>query len=145
MADGFTAKATLDQAPVEVWAYLTDLGNAGEWMRGIDRLEQVSPGPLQVGSELRFISRGKERETRVTAMVPCERLALTSTQGGITATYTYLLAPDGDGTEITLEARCTATGLWKLVHPLIVFAMKQSDASHVRNFKTAMNRRRSTP
>lgn len=142
MANGFTAKATLEQTPVEVWAYLTDLDNAGEWMRGVDGLEQVSPGPLQVGSCLRFRSRGRVRETRVTALIPCERLALTSIQGGITATYTYMLAPEGDGTELTLEATCTATGLWKLVHPLIVFAMKQSDASHVRNFKEAMNRRR---
>ena len=145
MADGFTAKATLEHTPVEVWAYLTDLGNAAEWMRGVDGLAQVTPGPLQAGSRLRFKSRGKERESRVTALIPCERLALTSTQGGITATYTYLLAPAGDGTELTLEARCIATGAWKLLHPLIVFAMKQSDASHVGNIKAAMNRRREAP
>jgi len=142
MANGFTAKTTLDHTPVEVWAYLTDLDNAPEWMRGVDALEQTTPGPLQAGSSLRFKSRGKVRESRVTALIPCERLALTSTQGGITATYTYLLAPDGDGTELTLEATCTATGPWTLLRPLIAFAMKQSDASHVTNLKAAMTRRR---
>ena len=142
MANGFTVKTKLEHAPVEVWAYLSDPGKAGEWMRGIDALEPTTPGPLKAGTELRFKSRGKVRTTRVTELIPCERLALTSTQGGITATYTYMLAPDGDGTELTLEATCTATGLWTLVHPLIVFAMKQSDSRHVSDLKAAMDRRR---
>ena len=141
MANGFSARATLDHAPVEVWAYLTDLGNAPQWMRGVEAFEQITPGPLQVGTCLRFRARGKQRECRVTALIPCEQLALTSVQGGVTATYTYMLAPDGDGTELTLEASCTATGLWTLIHPLIVFAMKRSDASHVTNLKAAMDRR----
>ena len=142
MAKGFSVKTKLDHSPVEVWSYLSDLGKAGEWMRGIGAFEQTTPGPLRVGTELRFESRGKMRTTRVTELIPCERLALTSTQGGVTATYTYMLAADGDGTELTLEAGCTATGAWKLVHPLIVFAMKQSDARQVSDLKAAMDRRR---
>ena len=141
MTGGFVAKETLSQAPEEVWAYLTDLRNAGEWMTGVENMTQKTPGPLEIGTRFSFESRGRERETRVTALDPGERIALTSTQGGVTATYTYSMSPTGEGTELTLEAMCEADGVWKLLHPLIVFAMKKSDASHLSNLKAAMSRR----
>ena len=40
-------------------------------------------------AEISFKARGKERETRVTAFDRGKRIALTSTQAGVTATYTY--------------------------------------------------------
>lgn len=96
---------------------------------------------MEVGTRLAFRARGKERESRVTALDAGKRIALTSTQGGVTATYTYGLAPAGDGTEVTLEAVCDATGAWKLLHPIIVLAMRKSDSSQLANLKTAMERR----
>lgn len=141
MADGFVAKAKLTQAPSEVWSYLVDFRNAGEWMTGIENMTPTSDGPLTTGTCFTFTSRGKERETQVTALEPGTRIALTSTQGGVTATYTYTLVPSGEGAELTLDARCRATGLWKLLHPLIVFAMRKCDASQVTNLKAALNRR----
>ena len=141
MADGFVAKETIAEAPAKVWDYLADFRNADEWMTGVEKMTQKTPGPLEVGTRFSFESRGKVRETQVTALDPGERIALTSTQGGVTATYTYSMSPTDDGTELTLEAVCKADGLWKLLHPLIVFAMKKSDASHLSNLKAAMDRR----
>jgi uncharacterized protein YndB with AHSA1/START domain len=125
MADGFTVQETLDHAPAEVWAYLTDFDNAPQWMTGIGTFTRMTQGPLEIGTRFGFKARGKERETRVTALDPGRLIALTSTQGGVTATYTYALTPAGDGTEITLTAVCKATGLWILVHPVIVLAMNE--------------------
>ena len=59
----------------------------------------------------------------------------------MTATYEYTVAPAGDGTEITLKAVCKAEGLWKLLHPMIVVAMRKSDSSQLANLKAAMARR----
>ena len=100
-----------------------------------------SNGPLQVGTRFTFKSRGKDHETRVTALEPGARIELTSTQGGVTAVYAYGVRPNGDGTVVTLEAVCSATGWWKLIHPLIAFAMKKSDSSQLANLKAAMARR----
>lgn len=138
MADGFTVKETLTATPAEVWAYLTDFRNATAWMTGVEDMVQSDPGIPDVGTRFRFRSRGKDRETRVTALDPGKRIALTSTQGGVTATYSYTLAPTSGGTEITLEAVCQAKGLWKLAHPLIVIAMRKSDSSHLAKLKGAM-------
>ena len=140
MANGFTVHETLDHAPADVWSYLTDFSNAPEWMAGIGAFTQITENPLEIGTRFGFQARGKQRETRVTALAPGRRIALTSTQGGVTATYAYSVARAGDGTEMTLDAVCEATGLWKLIHPVIVFAMKKSDSSQLENLKRAMDR-----
>ena len=138
---GFSVREHFGFPTDEVWDHLTDFRNAKEWMTGVDGLTQEGSGPLEVGTRLRFRSRGKERSSHVSALVPGRRIALTSAQGGITATYTYSLEPSGDGTEATLDATCEASGIWRLLHPLIVFAMRKSDSAHLANLKSAMERR----
>ena len=141
MAGGFIVKEQIAATPTEVWAYLTDLGNAEAWMTGIEDMSQTIQGPLEVGTRFTFKARGKERETRVTEFDQGKRIALTSTQAGVTATYRYSVTPVGDGTEATLEAECDATGFWKLLHPLIVFAMRKCDSSQLANLKRVIERR----
>jgi len=138
MNKGFSVSQIIDRPPDEVWAYLVEFRNAPQWMTGVDGLEQVSDGPLGVGAELAFKSRGKVRGSVVSAFEPERRLDLTSTQGGITASYSYSLAPRDGATELTLSANCEAKGLWKILHPLIKIAMEKSDSSHVSNIATAM-------
>ncbi len=140
MADGFCVKEIIEHPPEDVWAYLTDFSHAKEWMTGVDEMTQITQGPIKIGTRFRFKARGKERESHVTALEPGKRIALTSTQRGVTATYTYSMASVGDSTEVTLKAVCQATGFWKLLHPIIVFAMKRSDSSHLAKLKTAITR-----
>ncbi len=139
MSKGFSARQRIDRPPEEVWAYLTDFRNAKDWMTGVEDLAPTSAWPLEIGTRLSFKARGKERESRVTALEPGRRIALTSTQGGVTAIYTYTLGRDGDGTEVTLEAVCRAAGAWRLLHPLIALAMKHSDSRQLANLKAAMS------
>ena len=141
MPNGFSVTERIDHSPAEVWAYLTNFHNAKDWMKGVEAMTQKTEGPMEIGTRFSFKARGKERETRVTALEPGKRIALTSTQGGVTAVYTYSLAPDGTGTEIKLEAVCEATGFWKLLHPMIAIAMKHSDSSQLADLRAAMNRR----
>lgn len=138
VSKGFSARERIDRPPEDVWAYLTDFRNAKDWMTGVEGLSPKGEGPIEIGTRLSFRARGKERMSRVSALEPGRQLALTSTQGGVTATYTYALAPDGDGTEVTLEAVCQATGAWRLLHPVIAMAMKRSDSSQLANLKLAM-------
>ncbi len=135
MADGFTVKEVILASPETVWRTLTDFDNAPKWMPSIDRMSLPAGQPLETGTVLKFHARGKDRETRVTALETGRKLALTSTQGGVTATYEYLLTPSGGGTEITLNAACKAAGLWKIIHPLIVVAMRAADSPQLANLK----------
>ena len=138
MRDGFTVTERIDRPVQEVWTFLSDLNNAGKWMTGITHMKPITPGSIGVGSKFSFSARGAERESEVTACVPNQVLALTSTQGGVTATYEYSLTGNEQGTQVQLHAVCSARGVWRLVHPLILFLMKKSDSGHLVNLKRAI-------
>ena len=97
MSKGFSVKETIDQPKAVVWDFLTDFNKADKWMTGVDQMKQISDGPIKTGTRLSFVARGKERETRVTALDSGKMIALTSTQGGVTATYTYSLESENIG------------------------------------------------
>ena len=140
MGQGFSVTEKINRPVEAVWSFLTDFSQANKWMTGIDGMRPINSGPIGLGTRLQFTARGAERETEVTAFEPQKKLALTSTQGGVTATYVYSLFSAGEQTEIRLHATCKASGLWKLIHPIILLAMKKSDSSHLIRLKEAIER-----
>jgi len=139
MSKGFTVTQNIPHPPAKVWSYLTDFSNAPQWMPGVQHMEQTSSGPLVWGSILTFKARGRDYLTKVISYEQERNIALTSTQGGVTATYTYELTPNGKGTLMTLNAVCEAKGfVWSLLHPFINYAMKKTDSSQLANIKKAM-------
>ena len=135
MAKGFTSTAEIAATPDEVWASLIDFERASAWMTGIDGMRPVGTGAIEVGTELVFTARGRERRSSITGLEPVRRIDLTSTQGGVTATYSYRIEPSSGGTRLTLDAVCEASGAWKLLHPLIALAMKASDGGQPAKLK----------
>ena len=51
------------------------------------------------------------------------------------------MIPSGAGTDLRLQADCETSGLLKLLHPLIVLAMRASDSRQLSRLKSAMARR----
>lgn len=141
MARGFQVSKQIDRSAPEVWGFLTDFDNAQAWMTGIEEMRKVTSGPLSEGTRYFYRARGKERETSVSKLDPGKKIALTSIQRGITATYFYSVRPDGDGAEVSLDARCQASGLWRLIHPLIAAAMKRVDSDQFDRLAAALENR----
>lgn len=135
---GFESNAIINKSITEVWSYISDFSNADKWMTGVKNLRPKELGSIGKGSKLLFRSRGSERASEITAWDSPKTMELTSTQGGVTATYTYSLKSIGDKTELTLKAGCIATGLWKILHPIIVIAMRASDSKHPIQIKKAI-------
>lgn len=125
MDDGFEAIATIDRPGPEVWRHLVDWAHWPDWMQGIDACR----GPQQPapGAELTFTARGAERQSTIREWVAGKRLVLESTQGPVTAIYTYECSPDGAGTRLRLRAHCRARGPMRLLMPIVRFAMKRVD------------------
>ncbi|MBT5515350.1 MAG: hypothetical protein HOA30_16715 [Rhodospirillaceae bacterium] len=138
MADGFSVSLIIDSPPEEVWTFLTDFANAGEWMPGIDGLRPIDNEKIGLGTRLQFTARNAMRETEITEWNPGKCVALTSSYGGVTATYTYCVEPDDDETRVSLVAVCMATGAWKILRPGLVWAMKRSDSGQLKKLRTAM-------
>jgi hypothetical protein len=112
-------------------------------MKGIDRMGPVGPKAIGEGAKLEFIARGAGRSSTINVWQPPRRLVLTSTQGGVSAAYDYTCKPTTEGgTEIALDARCTAEGfVWKLLHPLIALLMRRSDGGQLASLARVMSER----
>jgi len=136
MGSGFRATEHIGRPVEEVWAFLTDWRRAPEWMAGIDGMRAAIDGAVGNGTRVVFRARGSDRDAVIVAWAPPQRLALRSTQGGMTATYVYTCKPEASGTRLTLDARCEASGLgWRLAGPLIGFLMKRADSGQVAALK----------
>ena len=130
MTTAFAVQETIERPIEEVWEILTDWDRAPEWMRGIDGFALA--GPTDVGSELTFRARGKERTSRITALTPGRSVTLTSTQGRVTAAYRYECEPVGDATRVSLTADCRTQGpVLAAIAPLLRWAVRRTDGGQL--------------
>jgi hypothetical protein len=87
------------------------------------------------GSELTFRARGRDRAGRVEVVEPGRTVVVRSTQGGVTAAYTYTCVPDGDRTRVILTADCRAGGVWRPFGGLLRAAIRRADGGQLANLK----------
>jgi carbon monoxide dehydrogenase subunit G len=132
MTEVFAVEAVVDRPVAEVWARLVDLERAPAWMAGVDGLR--AQGPVAAGTTVVFTARGKERSGTITAVEPGRSLTLRSAQGGVTADYTYTVAPAGAGTRVGLVAATRMTGPVRLLGPVVRAAIRRADRGQVAAF-----------
>ena len=135
MKTAFTDEQAIDVAPDVVWSRLTDWAQAARWMPGVESMR--ADGPLAPGTELRFVARGKERTSTITAVEPGRSLTLRSVVGGVTADYTYTVRPGSDGgaTVAGLEALVGTRGIVTLLAPVIRGAIAREDGVQLADLK----------
>jgi uncharacterized protein YndB with AHSA1/START domain len=128
MVQAFTRTRETAHQPEQVWRQLTDWERAAGWL-GVDAIR--ADGGTQVGTTLRFVTRGRERTSVIAALDPGRSITLRSRQGGVTADYSYAVAPAAGGTRVTLVADVVTRGAWLLVAPLIRAAIRRTDAGQL--------------
>jgi len=117
------AAITIRRPPTMVFAELTDFRKWPRWQGGLARVEQVSAGPLQVGSQLRQTrASGNPRESliEVTLLIPDRVLGLNSPSRPIAWHGTFTIEPVEDNCQLTLQFEIRATGLAGIFSDLIV-------------------------
>ena len=132
MTEAFAAETTIDRPVDAVWSRLVDWDTAARWMSGVDALR--AKGPTEVGTELVFTARGKERTGHVAALTQGRSITLRSTQCGVTADYVYACAPHGEGTRVSLVADYRMTGPMRLLGPVIRSAVRKADGGQLDAF-----------
>lgn len=137
----FSVEETIDAPIDEVWRYLTETSLMQTWMPGLEQLRSHDGKPLSANSRLFFKARGRQRQSDVVAFRTCECIALRSTQGPLTATYTYGIEPagvDGGTTRVTLDADCVAKGLAKVFAPLLRTMIRRADGGQLSRLKAVV-------
>jgi len=135
MAEGFRVREIINRPVDAVWEYITDIHRADEWMRGVKDVQAVNNDPPGIGLCFKFTARGKQYDAEIVAYEPHYLFALSSTQGNISAVYTYILYKRDRHTEIELKAVCSTKGFAKIFQPIIAFLMKRHDSGQLITLK----------
>jgi hypothetical protein len=124
----------------EVAGYASDPENATAWYANIEAVVWESPRPLAVGSKIAFVAKFLGRRLAYTyeikALVPTERLVMSTTQGPfpMETTYTWENTKNG-ATRMTLQNRGEPSGFPKLFAPLMANAIRRANRKDLMRLK----------
>ena len=125
--------------PVEqVFTFLADTKNLRSWQSGLVENEQLTEGPLRVGSRFREVRRtgprNSEIQAEITVFEPNKRFATkTLTKPQVTVSYTF--DEENGGTRITYKFVMITSGFMRLLERLIAGSMKKNTDSDFEKLK----------
>jgi uncharacterized membrane protein len=127
-------KSLLINRPLqEVFDFVTNLSNDPQWQSSIESVEQVSDGPIGVGSTWRyvtkFLGRKNETEIQMTSYEPPHQSSVKAVSGPIPFENTHKFQEQDGGTLLTLTGQAEIGGFFKMAEGLVGKQMgKQMDA-----------------
>ncbi|TLZ50780.1 MAG: hypothetical protein E6K18_06520 [Methanobacteriota archaeon] len=136
---------TIAASPGRVFAVLSDLGQARQWMPAIQKVENVSPGPFGLGTSWRETRQAGKRvfesTIRITGYEPAKVLAFIVEGKGMTGQMRFTLAPAGAGTQVRYEAQMKGRGLMSLMSGTINRMMAETDKDLLDRLQAQVERR----
>jgi hypothetical protein len=129
----------------EVSNFAADPDNATKWYVNIKSVEWKTPGPLKVGSQVRFMANflGKKLvyTYEVTEYIPNEKFVMRTADGPfpMETTYSWKVVSE-NATLMTLRNRGTPTGFSAIFAPFMAFAMKRANQKDLLKLKTTLER-----
>jgi len=139
---GFEMNEWIARTPKEVFDFITASENAPKVTSSVVSMVKLTEGPVRVGTRYREtrLMNGKEHSTEleVAAYEPDQRYAMKNLTEGIETIYHYSFKPEKEGTRIELVCEVKATGLKKLMVPMVASILKKEDGDHLQRLKQAM-------
>ena len=127
----------------DVFAVLTDLGNAARWSSALEE-QLITPGPLRVGSRRRAVvpgvaGRTMENEMELTELVPNRRLAMRGVAGfPFPVRIVAELEPADGGTLLRWTTYLEPGGIAKVFVPVLAAGYRRSFAKDLAKLKLMM-------
>lgn len=128
----FEHSVLIDRPVADVYAFVSDVGNAPRWMPWADEarvLEGPDPSGVAEGQRRLLVQTdfGIRSETVVEAtdVQPGERYAFETVEGPVDFRGTYRFEPVGDGTRLTRSYRVELSGFARLLEPVVARRMER--------------------
>lgn len=136
---GFEFSEYIAKPPKEVFDLISNPANGAKFVDNIKSSKKLTDGPIRVGTkfhETRLMG-GKEASTDllVTSLEPNSHFGISSEVEGIKVEYHYHLTPEGKGTRVRWVCELEASGLRKMMLPMVAGIMKKEDGDHLRKLK----------
>jgi hypothetical protein len=128
------------QRPLEiVFSIVSDYQNSSLWVSGALEHQQITPGPIGVGTVIRtrgrFMGQQIEATRTVVAYEPPMRYAFRSAYQQVPFTTTFVFDPLGNSTRLTATVEGEPTGVYKAAMPLILNLIRQQMEGDLRRLK----------
>ncbi len=110
----FSNQLSIRRDPEDVFEFVADFSQVPTWNYAIRSTQQVTPGPVGLGStfrQVRSIPAVAEEEFEVTAWKPGRRVAITGDFGPFSGTLTYQVEPASAGTLLTNDVELSPRGV----------------------------------
>ena len=138
----FSNREWIAATPDVVFAYFTEMEKLAAAIPYVARFEQVTPGELGIGSQIRQVHVAEGREVSAVVEIvefqPNRVIALCNERGPVRAVYRYTLDEENDGTQLAFVARITVEGADPNVEPEIVGVIRDWDINQLQGFKAAI-------
>jgi len=125
--------------PVEqVFAFLADPRNLSAWQSNLIEIEQLTEGPVRVGTRVREVRRlgrrTSENRAEMTVFDPNKRFETkTITKPNVTVSYSF--EAENGGTRLRHKFVMLTSGLMQLLEPLILGSIKKQSDSDFETLK----------
>lgn len=138
----FSNREWIAATPDVVFAYFTEMEKLAAAIPYVARFEQVTPGELGIGSQIRQVHVAEGREVSAVVEIvefqPNRVIALCNERGPVRAVYRYTLDEENGGTQLAFVARITVEGADPNVEPEIVGVIRDWDINQLQGFKAAI-------
>ena len=139
---GFNMNEWIARSPKEVFDFITASENAPKVVPSVKSMVKLTEGPVQVGTRYREtrLMNGKEAhaELEVVDYEPNQKYAMKNVTSGIKTVYRYTFHSEKDGTRVDLVCELSASGIKKLMLPLVASILKKEDGDHLQKLKRVM-------
>ena len=128
------------QRPLEiVFAMVSNYQNSALWVSGALEHQQITPGPIGVGTVIRtrghFMGQQIETTRTISLYEPPVRYGFSSAYQQVPFTNTFVFEPVPNGTRLTATVEGEPTGLYKAAMPLILNLIRQQLEGDLRRLK----------
>jgi uncharacterized protein YndB with AHSA1/START domain len=140
----FDATTVIDRPIEEVFDFLADGENDPKFSPRVLEIAKTTDGPTGVGtvwaSTVKDAGVKTKREFKITEFEPPTRIRWTEISKNMVSVPEggYDLAPEGDGTRVTLFNSFEGSGLGKLFAPLALRAARKEAPDFASRLKTAV-------
>lgn len=114
-------------SPDEVFAFATDLDRRTQWQLHLSRVERVSDGPVELGTQFRDVSKFGTATLEVTAHDPPNHFAYKNVGGPMEVEVDWRFSPTDTGTHLDVKLNLEPRGFMRILWPVLGrFAIPQA-------------------
>ena len=133
---------TINRPVEEVFAFVTDIANLGQWNEQVAQIEQTSEGPVGLGTTYRgsygILGRSIDWTSEISEYEPNRKVVQKLSMGPTVMTMGWQLEPVEGGTRFTMSAEGDMGGLAKLAGPLFDRTMKKQMEGNLAGLKAVL-------